>query len=252
MHEPLTLPRVPAPFAWDGDFLTIALTGAQALFTTRHGGVSTGAYASLNLGRRTEDDPAAVAENRARVAARVGVEESAILYGRQVHGTDVRRTLAGAARPEPIGEEDGQATSERGRPAMALGADCLPIVLAAPGAVASLHGGWPGLANGIVAEGVKALREFGATGPITAAIGPGVGGCCYEVGPEVLERFPASVADGRLLDLHAAAREQLYDAGAETVHDCGLCTICAGPGLFFSHRRDRGITGRQAGLVWLT
>jgi YfiH family protein len=130
-------------------------------------------------------------------------------------------------------------------------ADCLPIALAADGAVAAIHGGWRGLAGGIVAEGVAALRELGATGPVSAAIGPGAGACCYEVGEEVHAHFEAYDArrGERNLDLAAVARAKLAEAGVEEVHDVGLCSMCYF-GLFFSHRRERGVTGRQAGVVW--
>ena len=118
--------------------------------------------------------------------------------------------------------------------------------------MAALHGGWRGLAGGIVAEGVQALRELGADGPVTAALGPAARGCCYEVGEEVHARFEAYDArvGERNLDLAAVARAQLEAAGAAAVHDVGLCTMCADPELFFSHRRDNGVTGRQAGVVW--
>jgi copper oxidase (laccase) domain-containing protein len=132
-------------------------------------------------------------------------------------------------------------------------ADCLPIALTADGAVAALHCGRRPLAAGIVAEGVAALRALGADGPITAAIGPGARGCCYEVGEEVHAEFagiPGARAGERNLDLPAIARRQLAAAGVATVHDTGLCTICGGDDLFFSHRRDGGVTGRQAGVVW--
>ena len=118
-----------------------------------------------------------------------------------------------------------------------------------------LHAGWRGLAGGIVAEGVRAVRELGADGPLEAAIGPGAGGCCYEVGEEVFELFSEydeRVRDGRNIDLKAIARDQLERAGVEAVHDVDLCTICSDESLFFSHRRDHGVTGRQAGLVWLS
>src|SRR5205823_5319840 len=109
--------------------------------------------------------------------------------------------------------------------------------------------GWRGLAGGVVGEGVQALRELGADGPLEAAIGPGAGGCCYEVGEEVHQMF-AAYGDGAHrgwnLDLKAIAREQLEAAGMQAVHDVGLCTMCAEESLFFSHRRDGGITGRQA------
>jgi purine-nucleoside/S-methyl-5'-thioadenosine phosphorylase / adenosine deaminase len=113
--------------------------------------------------------------------------------------------------------------------------------------VAMLHAGWRGLADGILEEGVAAMRELGDGAPIAAAIGPGAGSCCYEVGEEVAREFERPA--GRL-DLKAIARERLQAAGVETVHDAGLCTICSDPELFFSHRRDGGATGRQAGVVW--
>jgi polyphenol oxidase len=111
------------------------------------------------------------------------------------------------------------------------------------------------LAGGILAEGVAAVRELGADGSLAAAIGPGAGPCCYEVGDDVHAAFADQDLDirhGRNLDLKAIAREQLQRAGVEVVHDVGLCTICGDPTLLFSHRRDGGITGRQAGVVWLS
>jgi hypothetical protein len=138
---------------------------------------------------------------------------------------------------------------------MVLVADCLPIAVAGGGAVAMLHAGWRGLAEGVLAEGVRAVRELGRDGPLEAAIGPGAGGCCYEVGEEVHRQFASygeRVRKGSNLDLKAIARAQLERAGVQTVHDVQLCTICSSPELFFSHRRDRGITGRQAGIAWLS
>jgi polyphenol oxidase len=144
---------------------------------------------------------------------------------------------------------------------MVLVADCLPIAVAGrgrsngDGAVAMLHAGWRGLAGGIVAAGVQALRELGVDGPIEAAIGPGAGVCCYEVGEEVHAEFAdvgSDVRRGRNLDLKAIARHELERAGVDAVHDIGLCTICADDSLFFSHRRDHGVTGRQAGVAWLS
>jgi YfiH family protein len=258
--------KLPAPFFARGEHVAIDLSGAHAVFTTRRGGFSDGPYATLNLGRLTDDRPEAVRRNRARLHDDLGVRPAHI---RQVHGTVVRRISAttdvGVA-PLPDGditlpEADGQATTLPGVAPMVLVADCLPIALTGRsatnghGAVAMLHAGWRGLAGGIVAEGVDALRELGADGALEAAIGPGAGGCCYEVGEEVHEVFAdhgARVRNGRNLDLKAIARDQLEQAGVQTIHDVGLCTICSDTGLFFSHRRDRGVTGRQAGLAWLS
>ena len=220
-----------------GDHLAIALPGGTALFTTRHGGVSDGPFASLNLGLLTDDDADRVSENRARVERLTG---GRIAQGRQVHGTDVV-----VADPDAVVEADGQVTAEHGVAPIALTADCLPIALVAPEGVGMLHAGWRGLAGGVIARGVEALRGLGC-GRIVAAVGPGAGPCCYVVGPEVHAAFGTS---GRTVDLKAIARMRLEAAGVDVVHDCGLCTI-HDPERFFSHRRDRGVTGRQAGVAW--
>jgi YfiH family protein len=248
--------KLPSPFRREGDHIAIDLAGARVLFTTRRGGVSEGPFSTLNLGLWTDDDPDRVSENRERLAGLVGLPRERFAQGRQVHGATVR---ALTDPPDPTAEPapaDGQATSRAEVAPIVLVADCLPIALAAEGGVAMLHGGWRGLAGGVVEEGVAALRTLGIDGPIEAAIGPGAGPCCYEVGPEVLNAFaatPAAVrgANGRgWLDLKAVARSRLVGVGVDVHHDVDLCTICSDPSLFFSHRRDGGVTGRQAGVVW--
>jgi polyphenol oxidase len=215
-----------------GEHLAIDLPGGTALFTTRRGGVSEGPYASLNLGLWTDDDAGRVRDNRERVRAAVRAERLA--QGRQVHGTRV------VVDAEGIEEADGQVTTAPGVAAMVLVADCLPVALAGPDRVAMLHAGWRGLAGGVLEAGVE------ATGAVCAAIGPGIGPCCYEVGDDVRAVFGTSEPT---LDLKAIARARLEAAGVRDIHDCGLCTSCDAE-RFFSHRRDRGVTGRQAGLVW--
>jgi YfiH family protein len=253
-HEPVELR---APFHWSGEHLVIDLPGARALFTTRRGGFSEGPFATLNLGRLTADRAEAVSLNRAVLQSQAGGRLAMI---RQVHGRRVVRLHAAdqACGPEPRGEleeADGQATGVAGVAPLVMTADCLPVAIAGGGAVAIVHVGWRGLADGILAEGVRAVRELGGDGTLAAAVGPGAGACCYEVGEEVHERFRAygpAARSGRNLDLKAIARQQLVAAGVSAVHDAGLCTICSPPSLFFSHRRDNGVTGRQAGLVWLS
>jgi purine-nucleoside/S-methyl-5'-thioadenosine phosphorylase / adenosine deaminase len=243
--------RLPAPFYPAGDHLAIDLPKARVVFTTRRGGGSTGPYASLNLGRLTDDEPDSVKRNRAQLETELGVTFAQI---RQVHGARVALidTTPGAGPPV---EADGHATALDGVAPIVLTADCLPIAVAGDGVVAMLHAGWRGLAAGVVGEGARAVRELGARGPLSAAIGPGAGVCCYEVGDEVHEAFAGqdgpAPRHGRKLDLKAIARRELERAGVETIHDVELCTICADPSLFYSHRRDRGITGRQAGIAWL-
>lgn len=229
------------------------LPGGHVLFSTRRGGVSKGPFASLNLGRLTDDHGANVDANRERLAAAVGLPRERFLYGRQVHGATVRRATEPPGRARPAADEDGQATALADAAALVFVADCLPVLLVAEDAVAALHGGWRGLAGGIVAEGVAALRELGADGALSAAIGPGARGCCYDVGDEVHAAFadaPGARVGARNLDLAAVARQRLAQAGVRAIHDTGLCTMCAGEELFFSHRRDGGNTGRQAGVAW--
>lgn len=233
-------------------WLQAELPGARAAFTTRVGGVSEGPFAELNLGLLSGDDRLSVLENRRRIAAALELDPTTIALARQVHGS---RLTDPASRPAPGAftaaagtgvEADGHVLERPGEAALVLVADCLPIAVAGPGGAAILHCGWRGLAAGIVAAGAAAVRAT------DAAIGPGIGACCYEVGQEVLDAFAPlgeGVADGRMLDLAEAARRLLAAAGVERVESAGLCTSCE-PGLLFSHRRD-GRTGRQGGLAWL-
>ena len=230
----------------------VELPGARALFTTRRGGSSRGPYASLNLGFKTADSREAVSANRAAVSDALQLPLS---WVRQVHGSRVVAAPQDAEATDGAPEADGHATAAHGVGLAILVADCLPIVVASEGAVAMLHAGWRGLAAGVIEEGVRTLRGLNGRGSLHAAIGPGAGPCCYEVGEDVhavfADRWPDS-RRGRNLDLKAIARAQLLEAGAVAVHDIGLCTICSDSSLFFSHRRDRGVTGRQAGIAWLS
>jgi YfiH family protein len=223
--------------------LELDLPGAHVCFTTRAGGVSEGPYASLNLGRWTDDDPSAIAENRRRAA-----DGRPLAFGRQVHGTRVL-VVDGPTVEGAIADADGVATTARGLAALVLTADCLPIALATPEAIAVVHAGWRGLADGVLEEGVRAVRALGGDGPLHVAIGPGAGGC-YEVGDEVAARFPeAPRRADRTIDLKAIAARRLRAAGAVEVLDVGRCTMCE-PEIFFSHRASGGLTGRQGGLAW--
>jgi polyphenol oxidase len=229
----------------------VALPGARVLFSTRRGGVSEGPYASLNLGLLTDDDPARVSENRRRLAAAAGVDPAAVVMGWQVHGTEMCEWTSPEGldflRPgNELQRVDGHTTTAPGIGLLVLVADCLPVALAGGGRVAMLHCGWRGLAGGLVERALEAFDE-----PPAAAIGPGIGRCCYEVGPEVLARFAGleGVAEDGRLDLRAVARRRLEAGGVERIEEVEECTSCR-PDLFFSHRRDRGLTGRQAGLVW--
>lgn len=215
----------------------------EVVFSTRVGGVSEGPYASLNLGRMTGDDVARVDENRRRLCAEIGTEPGRLALNRQIHSSLVHRATAGA-RGEP---GDGLWTDEPGLPVLAFAADCVPIALVRSDdrpAVAVLHAGWRGLLDGVVTAGAEALG-----GQMSACIGPAIGPCCYEVGPEVAEPFAAAFGEDvlaeRNLDLWMSAERALRAAGVDHVELVDLCTAC-NPELFFSHRRDgkpRGVQG---------
>jgi polyphenol oxidase len=219
-----------------------AVAGYDVAFSTRVGGVSEGPFESLNLGRMTQDRGENVEENRRRLCGELGADYARLALNRQQHSATIHR-----AHPGRRGETgDGLWTDEPGVPMLKLTADCLPIAVArrnGTAALALLHAGWRGLLEGIVEQGVAALG-----GRVTGAIGPAIGPCCYEVGAEVsepfAERFGRDVVRGRNLDLWTAASRALRDAGCDEVERVDLCTAC-NPELFFSHRRDRGVTGRQ-------
>ena len=212
-------------------------------FSTRLGGVSDGPYESLNLGILTDDDRSRVERNRELLAEAAGIDPASVAMGWQVHGTDVK---AWDARPDgaPLDRVDGHVTAREDLALLVLVADCLPVALAGADRIGMVHCGWRGLAGGIVAEAVAHFEQ-----PPAAAVGPGIGQCCYEVGDEVLSQFDARFAAGRMLDLRAIAEDRLRAAGVEQVEHVDMCTSCRAD-LFFSHRRDGGVTGRQGGLVW--
>ena len=216
----------------------------EVVFATREGGVSEGPFDSLNLGRLTGDDVERVDENRRRLCAEVGCVPERLAINRQIHSTLVHRAAAGV-RGEP---GDGLWTDEPDLPILAFAADCLPIALVRSNgdipAAAVVHAGWRGLLAGVVARAVDALG-----GGVRACIGPAIGPCCYEVGPEVGEPFArafgADVVDGRRLDLWTSAERALRAAGVDEVERLDLCTAC-NPDRFFSHRRTgkpRGVQG---------
>jgi YfiH family protein len=205
------------------EWVEARLPGARVVFSTRSAG--------------------SIKESPWLLADALGVSEERIVSGRQVHGAELAYHDAPTTETPTV---DGHVIRRPGPIGLVYTADCLPVAVAGPGGVAMLHCGWRGLAAGIVARGVEAVDAT------HAAIGPGIGPCCYEVGDEVLVAFAGlgeEVAEGRMLNLPAVARRQLRRAGVERIESEDICTLCE-PELFFSHRRDGG-PGRQGGLAWL-
>ncbi len=230
-----------------------APASVRALVTTRAGGVSGGAYRSLNLGEHVGDDPEHVRRNRARLRARLPADP---VWLAQTHGTDV----VDAARTHAGASADGAYTRARKTVCAVLTADCLPVfVCNRQGTeVALLHAGWRGRAAGILERGLAALQSPAAE--LLVWLGPAISAKAYEVGDEVREVFvsrdieaSAAFVPGRpgkwCLDLYGLARHRLRRQGVRAIYGGNYCTAMQ-PELFFSHRRD-GATGRMASLIWL-
>lgn len=249
-------------------YMRSELIPARHAFTTRFGGVSTGPYASLNLGSNRGDDPAAVRENYRRVAALLGAGIDGCAVTRQVHGAAVR-TVTGADRHVCMSrvpyEADGLVTAEPGLPLLCFIADCVPALLCEPehGVIAAVHCGWRSSVQDILGEALAQMRALGAQPElIRAALGPSIGRCCFETDGDV----PAAVeawlgdteglfdlrADGKyLVDLRAANARRLQQLGVPARQiDCSEeCTFCSHD-KYWSHRYTKGLRGSQAaGIV---
>jgi len=223
-------------------------------FSTRRGGVSAPPFDTLNLGRSTPDRSESVETNRRRLLAAYALAPERLVTAGQVHGSRVVRVEA----PGHVPECDGLVTTVPGLALAVTTADCMPILLEARGAVAVAHSGWRGTADGMPRAALAALCEAGAVTPreVRVHIGPCIRDCCYEVGPEVLARFPQvthrAAGGSRYLDLPRAACLELVSAGvpADAILDTGACTACE-PARYFSHRRDGTPSGRHWGLAAL-
>lgn len=234
-------------------------------FTTRRGGVSQPPFDSLNLGARWGDDAAAIAENRRRFEAAAG--GGGVRFARQVHGCAVARATADAS-VEAIAAIAADAVITE-TPGMAVGvyvADCVPILIAdvRTGACAAVHAGWRGTVAGVLGVTLRHMTgELGSrTTDLRVAIGPAIGPCCFEVGPEVVAAveaaFPGARQGGAILsraprphvDLAWLNRAAAESAGVlpDAIESAGLCTRCDAA-RFFSYRRDAGRTGQLAAFV---
>jgi len=233
-------------------FVALEVDGARVAFTDRHGGVSIAPYDTANLGFATGDDPAAVTENRRRVAHELGdaSDSRGWAWVRQVHGGRV----VDVDTPGGGGDADALVTTGTDISLVVLAADCAPIALVAGDAIAGVHCGWRGLIAGVVDAAVRLVRERGRA-PVHAVVGPCISPEHYEFGADELEQLtrrlgPAVGArtetGAPALDLRAGVGVALVSAGVDDCTDIDVCTYASVD--HFSHRRD-GVTGRQALIV---
>ncbi len=237
-----------------------------AAFTLRTGGASAPPFASLNLSEGVGDDADTVRANRARLLSALGLNTASVAYATQVHGA----TCLSPAGPGWAGEGDALATRRAGVTLAVGTADCMGLLFWDPAAdparraVAAVHSGWRGMASGAVRSAVSCLVAGGSrAADLRVALGPRIGPCCFEVGPDVAARFEPDervrTGDRLTVDLARAARRELARAGvpagsildAADVLPARACTSCDAE-RFFSHRRDRGRTGRAWAIVALS
>jgi len=227
----------------------------RAFVTTREGGVSRGAYASLNLGTQSGDDPQDVERNRLVVREHL---PSMPRWLTQVHGTAVADL--DAMEDSEVARADAAVTGEPDRVAAVLTADCMPLFFSDSrgSRVAVAHAGWRGLAAGVVENTLRAMQADPRD--IVAWMGPAIGPAAFEVGPEVREAFVAADADASdafrphtpgkfMADLYALARRRLARAGVHSVHGGGFCTVSEAD-RFFSYRREKA-SGRMGAFIWI-
>ena len=213
--------------------------GGRVTFTTRAAG---------NLSTAAGEGCADGLARRRALSRELGLR--ALCASRQVHGTHIHTAVPGegeGAAPLEL-DADGHASTMVGVGVAVLAADCVPVALGCEGAVAMIHAGWRGLADGVLEEGVRVVRSLGA-GPIGAVVGPCAGACCYEVGPEVMAALGEAPERGHL-DLRRVAHARLAAAGVDGIADVTACTIC--DERFFSFRREQAAAGRQGGVAWLS
>ena len=232
--------------------------------TTRHGGVSTGSYRSLNVSHGLGDDPVAVEENLRRACRALGLCREDLVSPNQRHTANVRR-VGRADCGQVVGSCDGLLTDAYRVPVLLRYADCAPVLIYDPvhRALALVHSGWRGTVQGVVRAALAAMvREFGSRpSDLVAAVGPSIGPCCYEVGGEVVDAvravfdrsdslLPVDGGGRRRFDLWAANRRWLVDGGVRQIEVGGVCTACR-TDEFYSHRAEAGKTGHFAAMMML-
>ena len=244
--------------------------GVVCGFSTRQGGVSTGAYTSLNLGFHVGDREENVLTNRRRFSEAMGIDLQGWVAGQQVHGSDVAvvgRKDRGRGASSPgygLPAVDGLVVKESGVWLTCYYADCVPLLFwdTQGNTVGIAHAGWRGTLAKVGLKAAAKMMEVSGASPdeIHVLVGPAIGSCCYSVGEELAGGFDKAFGrklltrrEGRIyLDLKEANREYLIRGGVppEQIYISGLCTSCLDR-VFFSHRRDKSPTGRMAAVIGL-
>lgn len=255
------------------EFLTSEKIKTPHAFSTRLGGVSEGYLASLNLGHTRGDEPERVKENWRRFGEAVGIPTKRFVYGNQVHGNNVRvvgpEDCKESFDPEKWEPADGYVTNIPGVPLVVFTADCVPVLLhdAKHGVIAALHCGWRSTVADIEGVAIEKMKALGAeAADIHAAIGPAIGVCCFETGPEVPAAIdtllggdseglyaPEEGKEGKfMVDLRRAVKRRLCQLGlqAENIEILADCTMCH-PERYWSHRYTQGQRGSQANIIML-
>jgi hypothetical protein len=263
------------PFSqrWKGTLTYMKAPNITAVhaFTTRHGGVSTGIYDSLNLGENRGDEPENVRRNYEIIAEELGFDYHDIVFTKQVHQANVRVVTADDRHElftQVPYEVDGIITDVRKVPLIVFTADCVPILMqdTKKGVIAAVHAGWRGTVKNIAARAVNIMRdEFGCRGEdIQAAIGPCISVCCFETGPEVpqamkeiagndAEQFFFMLESGKfMVDLKGFNEYLLVKAGLRdrNISVSDECTMCSSD-KYWSHRQTHGQRGSQASIIML-
>ena len=245
-------------------YMTAPNIAAVHAFTTRIGGVSAGAYASMNLGMNRGDNPVSVRENYDKICRALDIETKDIVCSRQVHGKHVavvtREDCGEIYQPLPR-EADGFITNEPGVALMVFTADCVPILLhdSQRGVIAAVHAGWRGTAMDITGEAVRKMVEIFGCADIQAAIGPCISQCCFETGTDVTDALhdvlgedAARCIESRngawMVDLKEANRLLLLQAGVRNIAVSDECTSCLSD-KYWSHRRMGTERGSQAAII---
>jgi len=244
-------------------FESLSSDGLVHAVFTRLGGVSREPFATLNTGHTVGDDEAAVAENHARIYSYLGLSADHVTTAHLVHSNRVT-VISAEQAGQVVPSTDGLATATPGLALMLRFADCQPIILYDPAhhALALIHAGWRGVAQGIAARAVEAMEAAFGSEPrdLLAGLGPAIGPCCYTVGDDVAaamgyalpdwRQAMHSTAQGWRLDLSTANAQQLAAAGVQHIERSDLCTSCHND-RFFSHRAEKGHTGRFAVVAYL-